>query len=149
MIYTKWTTLINCAHCNRLYAMRAKICGDIKIHCALNNFFNFIQENHPRTLRRHCRLKRASTHAGANPVGDFKIAPITRNGVSVRVKGVSNTSGSLMHGYGFVHSTGQSFPITNNNADTTTYAPIRCIQTSFENGFRNDRKLGGAFVGVL
>lgn len=77
------------------------------------------------------------------------MAPITRNGVSVRVKGVSNTSGSLMHGYGFFHSAGQSFPITNNNADTAMYAPITCIQTSFENGPRKDSKPGGALVGVL
>lgn len=76
------------------------------------------------------------------------MAPITKNGVSLGVKGVFNTSGSLMHGYGLDHSTGQSFPMTNNNAVTRMYAPIRCIQTSFENGPRKDSKLGGALVGV-
>jgi len=77
------------------------------------------------------------------------MAPITRNGVSVRVKGVFSTSGSLMHGYGFLHSTGQSFPITNNNADTAIYAPITCTQISFENGPKKDSKPGEAFDGFL
>lgn len=88
------------------------------------------------------KLKWISSHLGANPVEDFRMAPITRNRVFVKVKSVSNTSGSLMHGYGFVHSTGQSFPITNNNAVTTMYAPITCTQTSFENGLRKGSKSG-------
>jgi hypothetical protein len=94
-------------------------------------------------------LKFLLTHAGANPVGDFKIAPITRNGVSFKVKNVSSSFGSLMHGYGFVHSVGQSLPIRYNNDVTTTYAAIRYSQTLFENGPRKDSKLGGALVGFL
>lgn len=77
------------------------------------------------------------------------MAPITKNGVSVTVKGVSNTFGSLMQGYGFVHSTGQSFPTKNNTTDTTKYAASRCIQTLAENGPKKDSKLGGALVGFL
>jgi len=94
-------------------------------------------------------LKFLLTHAGANPVGAFRMAPITRNGVCSKVKNVSSSFGSLMHGYGFIHSLGQSLPIKYNNEVTTTYAAIRCSQTLFENGPRKDSKLGGALVGFL
>lgn len=92
---------------------------------------------------------KGSTHAGASPVEPFSKAPITRNGVSARVKGVSNTSGSLIQGYGFVHSTGQSFPIRNNNEVTMVYVPIRHSQTSLEYGNKKDSKPGGAVVGCM
>lgn len=122
----------------------------MKLHCAFNKPFSSWQQKHLHVVRTDWNsVKWGATYAGANPVGAFSKAPITRNGVSARVKGVSNTSGSLIQGYGFVHSTGQSFPIRNNNEVTIMYAPIRYTQTSFEYGNKKDSKLGGAVVGCL
>lgn len=126
----------------------------MELHCALNNPFGKLCErrtslNHAPRIFASFIKRELSTHAGANPVGDFSIAPITRNGVSSKVKGVSNSSGSLMHGYGFVHSVKQILPMRYKNNTTIMYAAIRCSQTLFEKGPRKDTKLGGALVGFL
>lgn len=52
-----------------------------------------------------------------------------------------------MHGYGFVHSSGQKRPIMNNMADTIKNAAAKLIHTSTPNGAAKEKKLGGAFFG--
>lgn len=58
-------------------------------------------------------------------------------------------SGSSMQGYGLVHSSGQSLPMTNNEKATRKKATARAIQTSIANGSAKEKKLGGAVKGFL
>lgn len=52
-----------------------------------------------------------------------------------------------MHGYGFVHSSGQKRPMMNREIETAKNAAANVIQTSTPKGAANEKKLGGAFFG--
>lgn len=52
-----------------------------------------------------------------------------------------------MHGYGFVHSSGQKRPMMNSEMETVKKAAAKVTHTSTPNGAANEKKLGGAFFG--
>lgn len=52
-----------------------------------------------------------------------------------------------MHGYGFVHSSGQKRPMMNREIETAKKAAAKVTHTSRPKGAANEKKLGGAFFG--
>lgn len=58
-------------------------------------------------------------------------------------------SGLPMHGLGFLHSAGQSLPMTNSMRETPKKDAPSKNQTSWEKGLVKEKKLGGSFSGFL
>lgn len=54
-----------------------------------------------------------------------------------------------MQGYGLVHSSGQSLPMTKRDNATKKKDTARASQTSGANGSAKEKKLGGAVKGFL
>lgn len=65
----------------------------------------------------------------------------------LRVNWLTRNSGSSMHGYGLVHSSGQKRPMMKRAMETQKKAAASVIQTSTAKGAAKEKKLGGAFFG--